>query len=110
MKKIEYQKGSHYSNYLKVEENKGQCYTRVTKVKKTKYGYLFHMFNTYVTLFYGKMYINSDGTAKATIKVYRNYRTPYQYTLYFDKQGFEIKTEENSIRKELSIYNLIRKQ
>ncbi len=104
-----YTKGPHYSEYLKVDNDNNKITTRVTKVIKKDGCYLFHMFNHYITLYYGKLIINIDGTAKAVIKVNRNYSAKYQYTLYFNKEGFEIKSHENSTKKELSIYNKIRK-
>jgi uncharacterized lipoprotein NlpE involved in copper resistance len=106
--KIDYNKGQHYSEFLTVDTDYNKTTTRVTWVKKTGYGYLFHMFNHYITLYYGKLVINADGTAKATIRVNCNYSAPYQYTLYFDCEGYEIKTEDNSTRKELLIYKQLR--
>lgn len=103
-------KGAHYNRFLKVDNDYNKCSTRVTKVVKTKYGYRFQMFNTYITLFFGKLYINEDETAKCVIRVEKNYQAPYQYTLYFDNNGFEIKTKDNSTRKELFFYKELRKQ
>jgi hypothetical protein len=105
---MKYTKGIHYSEYLKVDNDYNKTTTRTTKVIKKPYGYIFHRFNPYIILFYGKLIINTDGTAKMIMKVHPNYRTFYQYTLYFDKEGYEIKVNDNNTRKELSIYNQIR--
>ena len=109
MKALNYTQGEHYNAYLKVDNDYSKTTTRVTKVIKKDYGFIFHMFNHYITLYYGKLIINSDGTAKAIVKVDRNYSVKYQYTIYFDRAGFEIKTESNNTRTELAIYNQIRK-
>lgn len=108
MKATEYTKGSHYSEYLQVDNDYNKTTTRVTKVKQTKYGYIFHMFNHYITLYYGKLFINPDGSAKARIKVMRNYCPTYYETHYFDLQGYEIKAANNNTRTELAIYNRLR--
>lgn len=107
-KDLNYKQGFHYSDFLTVDNDYNKTTTRVTKVTKKSNCYLFLMFNHYITLYYGKLVINSDGTAKAVIKVNRNYCPKYQYTIYFDNEGKEIKAEFNSTRKELSIYKKIR--
>ena len=110
MNNLNYTPGNHYKDmYLTVDNDVNKCTTRTTYVKKTNYGYIFHRFNTYITVFYGKLYINNDGTAKAVVRVERNYCKPYQFTVYFDQYGLEIKHESNNTRKELSIYKQIRK-
>ena len=102
-----YTQGQHYSQFLTITTGQNSE-TRVTKVTKTNYGYCFQMFNNWVTLFYGKLIINEDGTAKMKMKVDKNYRPVHYYTTYFDDQGREIVTIGNSTRKELSIYKSIR--
>jgi hypothetical protein len=104
---MEYIKGKHYNRFLTVDNDVNKTTTRVTKVVKTNYGYRFLMFNNYITLFYGKLVINVNGTAKLTMTVKRNYCDTYQYTLYFDDHGFEIKSPDNNNRKELLIYKSI---
>ena len=98
--------GTHYSNYLTVDDDRTKQGTRVTKVTKKNGYYLFHMFNNYITLYYGKLTVNDDGTAKAVIKVDKNYHPKFQYTLYFDELGREI--NRGSTRKEMLIYKKIR--
>lgn len=36
---------------------------------------------------------------KATVKTNTNYRTPYQYTMYFDKKGVELPTDSTTDRQ-----------
>ena len=108
MRTIEYTKGQHYNRFLTVEEPRNHG-TRVTKVVKTKYGFRFQMFNNYITLYYGKLYINANGSAKLVMRVERNYSPIYRYTCYFDLQGHEIKVSNNSTWKELSIYKSLNK-
>jgi hypothetical protein len=109
MKTIEYTVGRlNYKEYLTVGNIIGNA--KVIKVKKTNYGYLFEAFNNYVTLFYGKLIINPNGTAKLRMKVKRNYCADYQYTVYFNTSGFEIQCEDHNTRKELQVYNELNKQ
>ncbi len=99
---MKYSKGNNYRDiYLNTEERP----TRVTKITKKDYGYRVQMFNNYITLYYVKLIINSDGTAKAKVKIDKNYNPIRYYTLYFDKQGYQIGGET---RKALKIYKQLR--
>jgi hypothetical protein len=69
---------------------------RVTEIKATKNGYAIKKFSDFVSVQKIKVVYNENGFAKATVKVDTNYRSPYQYTLYFDKDGNEIKASDNS--------------
>jgi len=71
--------------------------TRVTKVVPTKYGYRIQMFNSYITLFYIKLVVNVDGSAKASYLVQKNYCDDKRYTLYFGVDCNEISKKEYSL-------------
>jgi len=83
--------------------------TRVLKRTKTKYGYSIVKGNDYVTIYTIKLYINDDGSAKAKIKVEKNYCPTYTFTVYFDTSGREIVDGNRNVRKELAYYKSIRK-
>jgi len=83
----------NYSSLLTVETERTQG-TRVTKVTKKDYGYRIQMFNNYVTLYYIKLIVNDNKSAKAHYKVDKNYCAVQRYTLYFDCNGFEISQKE----------------
>lgn len=72
------------------------------------YGYHITITTTYVTVKKIRLELNEDGSAKAVVKVNTNYQAPYQYTLYFDKQGREIISTPESTREELEYYRSLR--
>lgn len=74
---------SNYKDLLKVEPTDTNG-TRVTKVTKKPYGYLVKLFNNYVTIYSVKLIINTDNSAKAVVKVDKNYLAPFQYTVHYD--------------------------
>jgi hypothetical protein len=91
-------------NYLlpKIFQTNSFPFTRgykTTKVIAKKDGYILHRFSNYVSLQNVKIVYNPNGFSKATIKVNTNYQTPYQYTIYFDNEGNEIKAENNSTKE-----------
>lgn len=55
---------------------------KVTKVKKTNYGFIVHLFTNYVCLTYKYITEGKNGTAKIVTKVDRNYQSKYQHTTY----------------------------
>jgi|GEM_PF-5580901 hypothetical protein len=69
---------------------------KTTKVIQKKYGYILHRFSNYVSLQNVKIVYNENGFSKATVKVNKNYAAPYQYTIYFDNEGNEIKVNNNT--------------
>ena len=77
---------------------------RTISVKKKPYGFLIIRMSTYVSRQSIKLVIEDNGFAKATVKVNTNYRSPYQYTLYFDDQLNEIKVPNNSTHKERKMW------
>ena len=76
--------------------------------EKKSYGYLITKVTSYISVSKIKLKINDDGTAKAIVKVNKNYVAPYQYTLYFDRAGREIKGA--TTREEMIYYNKERKK
>lgn len=84
----------NYNSLLTVQPIDNSSYTRVTKVVKKPYGYRVQMFNSYITLFYIKLIINPNGSAKAHYLVEKNYCAPKRYTLYFGVDGNEITQKE----------------
>jgi hypothetical protein len=99
--------GQTYQSLYLSEEAKTRK-TRVTKVTNKKYGYSIQMFNDYVTLYYIKLIINEDGSAKAHVRMEKNYQPTQRWTLYFAPDGREIKDATNSTRKELATYKKLR--
>ena len=83
---------------------------KITKCKKTDYGYRVNLFNNFITLYSIKLIVNDDGSAKAHVKMDRNYRPTERFTHYFAPDGREIKDKLNRTRKELSVYNKLRKR
>lgn len=83
----------NYNNLLTVEPYNTQG-TRVTKVTKKPYGYRIQLFNHYVTLYYVKLIINTDGTAKAHWRVEKNYSSIQRFTVYHNSEGKEITRSE----------------
>ena len=79
----------NYNSLLTVQPINTQG-TRVTKVTKKDYGYRIQKFNNYITLYYIKLIVNSNKSAKAHYKVDKNYCPIQRYTLYFDTNGDEI--------------------
>jgi hypothetical protein len=76
----------------------------------TSYGYRHKRQTPFICNYNTKIYVYTDGFAKSITRVERNYCTPYNYTTYWNKDGTEIKTPDNSTRKELSIWNKLRKE
>ena len=72
---------------------------KTTKIVPKKYGYILHRFSNYISLQNVKIVYNENGFSKATIKVNTNYKAPYQYTIYFDNEGNEIKAENNTTKE-----------
>ena len=66
------------------EQGKDFGNTKVTNVKKTDYGYRVRMFNNYITLFYLKIIVNKNGSAKIHWEVKKNYFPVERYTTYYD--------------------------
>lgn len=95
--------------YDKYISGKAQT-NNITKVKKTKYGYLVHMMDNYITLYYIKLIVNDDGSAKAHVRMEKNYCPTQRFTYYFAPDGREIKNVHNSTRKELAVYNALRSE
>lgn len=83
----------NYKNLLTVQPLNTQG-TRVTKVVKTAYGYRVQMFNHYITLFYVKLIVNANGSAKAHYLVKKNYYADNRYTIYFGVDGNEVTKSE----------------
>ena len=83
----------NYNSLLTVQPINTQG-TRVTKVTKKDYGYRIQKFNNYITLYYIKLIVNDNKSAKAHYKVDKNYCATQRYTLYFDINGFEISQKE----------------
>ena len=104
---MEFTFGRTYQDLYLSEDAKARN-TKVTKVKPTKYGYVVHMFNNYITLYYIKLIINEDGSAKAHVRMEKNYQPTQRWTLYFAPDGREIKASDNSARKELAEYKRLR--
>lgn len=84
---------TNYNDLLTVEPYHTQG-TRVTKVTKKPYGYRIQLFNHYVTLYYVKLIINANGTAKAHWRVEKNYHPVNSYTVYHSAEGKEITRSE----------------
>lgn len=83
----------NYNNLLTVEPYKSYG-TRVTKVTPKPYGFRVQMFNNYITLYYIKLVINDNKSAKAHYLVKKNYFADERYTVYFNTQGEEITQKE----------------
>jgi hypothetical protein len=83
----------NYKNYLTVEPYRTTG-TRVTRVTPTKYGFRAQMFNNYVTLYYLKIIVNADKSAKIQWRVERNYSPVERFTTYYNTEGNEITRKE----------------
>lgn len=83
----------NYNSLLTVESVKPQG-TRVTSVVKKPYGYRIQMFNSYITLYYIKLIINANNSAKAHYLIKKNYCPNNRYTVYFGVDGNEITPKE----------------
>ena len=84
-----------YKTFLNKDEfNKYSHNLRVTKVKKTEYGFIIHLMTNYVSLYYKYVTIGKNGTAKIITKVNQNYHAPYQNTTYENKNGKKITLKE----------------
>lgn len=99
---------TYHEKYLNTElghlgSSKFQGLITLNRVK-TDYGWKITQGTNYISIHKVRLYIYPNGTAKSVTKVNRNYCTPYQYTIYYDTQGREIKDNNNSTRKELSYF------
>lgn len=81
---------------------------KITSVKEKPYGYRIQMFNNYITLYYVKLIVNLDGSAKAHVRIKRNYSPTQRFTYYFAPDGREIKDRLNRTKKELKVYKALR--
>lgn len=90
----------------------GLKHSGLTTVKrvKTKYGWHIVKMSNYIAIYTTRLEVYPDGTAKAVTKVNKNYYPKYQYTLYFDKDGKEIKDKHNRTRKELHYWKTVCKK
>ena len=79
------------------------------KIKETPYGYLVTKITPFVTIYKIHIYANSNGSAKVVVKVDQNYRSNYQYTVYFDVDGREIVTTPTHNYTEQREYRRINK-
>ena len=84
----------NYNKYLVVDNNYNNTNTRVTKVKKTNYGYRVQMFNHYVTLFYLKIIIDENKSAKIHWLIDKNYQPKQRFTTYYGCDCLEISRKE----------------
>jgi len=73
--------------------NSSSTNLKVTKVKKTNYGFIVHLFTNYVCLYYKYITVGKNGTAKIVTKVDRNYQAKYQITTY-EQNGKPITVRE----------------
>jgi hypothetical protein len=73
--------------------NSSSTNLKVTKVKKTNYGFIVHLFTNYVCLYYKYITVGKNGTAKIVTKVDRNYQAKYQTTTY-EQNGKQITVKE----------------
>lgn len=76
----------NYKDLLTVQPHSTQG-TKVTKVTMKPYGFRIQLFNHYVTLFYVKLIINPNGSAKAHWLVKKNYQAEYRFTEYYNTEG-----------------------
>ena len=84
-----------YKQFLNMESfNSKHERLRITKVKKTKKGFIIHLMTDYISLIYKYVTLFDNGTAKVVTKVRRNYQAPYQYTVYENAEGLEISLKE----------------
>lgn len=91
----------NYKDLLEPQKPKGTLLQY--KINPKSYGYLITKITSYVTITKIKLLVNEDRSAKAVYKVNKNYHSPYQFTLYFDCNGKEIKATKlaDSWRKDL---------
>lgn len=83
-----------YTQFLDKETfNSTTTNLKVTKVKKTNYGFIVHLFSNYVCLYYKYITVGKNGSAKIVTKVDKNYHVKYQYTSY-EQNGKEITLKE----------------
>ena len=82
---------------------------RTTKIEIKPYGFRVLRFSNYISLQYIKVEFLPNGFSKATVKVDTNYRAKYQYTIYFDNLGNEIKSDNNSTIAERKIWLSLQK-
>ena len=73
---------------------------RTVTVQPKPYGFRIVRFSNYISLQYIKVVFNDNGFSKATVKVDTNYRSKYQYTIYFDNNGDVIRSEDNNTHSE----------
>lgn len=79
----------NYNNILTIDPLTKQG-TRVTKVKKTDYGYKVQMFNNYITLYYLTIYVYPNKSAKIRWRIEKNYNPVERLTSYHNTEGNEI--------------------
>lgn len=78
---------------------RGNAY-KITDIKPTNYGFRIKRMSDYVSHENIKLTVLDNGFSYAVVKVDTNYRTPYEYKLYFDNNGDEIISIDNSDAKE----------
>lgn len=84
-----------YKQFLDKETfNKDTENLKVTKVKKTNYGFIVHLFSNYICLYYKYITLGKNGTVKIVTKVDRNYYPKYQITTYENEAGEQITVKE----------------
>jgi hypothetical protein len=79
-----------YKTFLNKDFNNPLRNLKVTKVKKTNYGFIIHLMTNHVCLYYKYVTLGENGSAKILTKVNKNYHSPYQNTTYENKEGTEI--------------------
>lgn len=75
-------------------------------LKRTKKPYGWHILQgtNFISIHTTRLEVFEDGRAKAVTKVDKNYHAKYQVTTYYNKDGKEIISNDNSTRKELSYF------
>ena len=76
--------------------------------KKTSYGYSHVRGTPYICIYKTRIYVYEDGFAKSVTRVDKNYHPPYQFTTYWNADGTEIVSQNNSTRAELNIWKTLR--
>jgi hypothetical protein len=64
---------------------------KIISIKPTANGFKIKKFSNYISTQSIKLEYLPNGFSKAVVKVDTNYQPKYQFTLYFDKDGNEIK-------------------
>jgi len=83
-----------YKRFLDKDVNIKLNRLKVTKVKKTNYGYIIHLFTNFICIYKKYVYVQKNGTAKIKTIVEKNYHAKYQNTTYENKEGQEISRKE----------------